>query len=248
MLRQTGAAKIVSMAHTHLELAHMHTDALYVHDANNRLLRINEPDPEVPAPRFFLMRTASGNVWRTRYDLPAGLAAELDRLAAYEPVAGAAKDLREPPYHLADYGKLLEQHAPISSTDAGPAFYLPGLDPATGTLTITPENVSLLEANYPYARSRYAELAPVVVRVVDGVAVALCCSARITAQVAEAGVHTVEPYRGRGYGADVVRGWAAGIRASGRLPLYSTSWENTASQAVEAKLGAVLYGVYFSIA
>jgi hypothetical protein len=33
----------------------------------------------------------------------------------------------------------------------------------------------------------------------------------------------------------------------GRRPLYSTSWANTASQAVAAKLGAIQYAVEFSI-
>ena len=175
------------------------------------------------------------------------MTAELERLAAEEPVAGDLEELRGPPSHLAEYMELLKRHAPIGSTEAGPAYYLPELDPPTETVAIAPENVGLLEAYYPYTRSGHAELAPVVVRVVDGVAVAVCYSARITAQVAEAGVHTVEAYRGRGYATDVVRGWAAGIRATGRLPLYSTSWENMASQAVAAKLGAVLYGVDFSL-
>ena len=239
----------MGMNYSHLELAQMQAGALYVHDANNRLLRVNEPDPDGPAPRFFMVRTMSGNLWRTRYDLPADLTTELESLAADEPVVGDLTKLREPPYHLAEYTELLKQHAPLNSMDidAGPAYYLPKLRPAMGTVTITPANETLLEAYYPYTRSRHAELAPVVVRVVDGVAVAVCCSARITARVAEAGVHTVEPYRGRGYAADIVRGWAAGIRATGRLPLYSTSWENVASQAVAAKLGAVPYGADFSI-
>lgn len=235
------------MNYSHLEIAHMQAEALFVHDAQGRLLRVNEPDPDGPAPRFFLVRTMLGNLWRTRYDLPAGLSAELEALVASESVADDLEELREPPYHLGEYTELLKQHAPLSSIDAGPAYYLPELPPPTGSVTITPANVDLLGAHYPYTRSRYVELAPVVVRVVDGVAVAACCSARLTEQVAEAGVHTVEAYRGRGFAMDVVRGWAAGIRATGGLPLYSTSWENMASQAVAGKLGAVLYGADFSI-
>ena len=37
------------------------------------------------------------------------------------------------------------------------------------------------------------------------------------------------------------------VRAMGRLPLYSTSWGNTASQAVARRLGAVQYAVDLSI-
>src|SRR5579859_7317766 len=227
-----------------LELAQMQAVALFVHDDRGRLLRVNEPDPAEPAPRFFLARTAAGNLWRTRADLPADLAAALERLAADEPIG---RDLHEPAGHAAEYNTLLAHHAPLSHTYAGPAYYLPELDPPTDTVTITPANATLLDAYYPYMRSQHAQLAPVVVRVVGGVAVAACFSARITAQVAEAGVYTVAPYRGRGYAAATVRGWAAGIRAMGRLPLYSTAWTNTASQAVARQLGAVPYAVDLSV-
>lgn len=232
------------MTFSDLALAQMQADALFVHDEHGRLLRLNEADPEGPAPRFFLSRTAGGNLWRTRFDLPADLAAALERMAADEPIIG---DLRAPPRHAADYTALIEQHAPLSGTDEGPAYSLPELDPPTGTVTITPANVTLLEAHFPYTRRWHAELAPVVVWVADGVAVAVCRSARITAQVAEAGVDTVEAYRGHGYATETVRGWAAGICAMGRLPLYSTSWTNVASQAVARKLGAVQYAVEFSL-
>jgi RimJ/RimL family protein N-acetyltransferase len=228
-----------------LELAQMQAVALFVHDERGRLLRVNEPDPNDPAPRFFLARTAAGNLWRTRFDLPPDLATALERLAADEPVV---RDLQEPARHTAEYSALLQQHAPLRNIDAGPAYYLPELDPPTRAVIITPENASLVEAHFPYTRTNYAELAPVVVCVADGVAVAVCFSARITAQVAEAGVYTVAVYRGRGYAADTVRGWAAAVRAMGRLPLYSTSWDNTASQAEARRLGAVQYEVDLSIA
>lgn len=232
------------MTTSDLDLARLHTEALFVHDPDGRLLAINEPDPETPAPRFFLIRTVAGNLWRVRHDLPAGLAAELERLAAGEPVRA---DLRAPPRHAAAYSALLARHAPLSHTDAGPAYYLPESDPPAGAITITPENAIVLQAHYPYTRNHLAELAPVVAVVQNGVAVATCYSARITARVAEAGVHTLPAYRGRSYAAATTCGWAAALRAMGRQPLYSTSWTNTASQAVAAKLGAVQYAVEFSI-
>lgn len=232
------------MNYSDIELAGMQADALYVHDASGRLLRVNEPDPDGPAPRFFLSRTTAGNLWRTRFDLPASLVTALERLAADERLAG---DLREPPYHIAEYRELLEQHAPISKVYAGPSYYLPELNAPSGTVMITAENVSLLQAHFPYTLSHLTEHQPVVVMVADGVAIATCSSARITAQAAEAGVHTMESYRRRGYAAGTVSGWAAALRATGRLPFYSTWWANSASQAVAKKLGAVQYGVWFSI-
>jgi len=232
------------MNYSDFELLQLQAYALYVHDANNRLLRVNESDFDDPAPRFFLARTVAGNIWRIRYDLPDDLATELERLAATEPVV---HDLHEPPYHIAKYTEWLHQHAPLINTDTGPAYYLPELDPPTGTVTVKPENMTLLQTNYPYTLSTLDERAPVVVVVEHGVAVAACYTARSTTRVAEAGVYTIETYRGHGYAAETVRGWAEAIRATSRVPLYSTSWANKASQAVAMKLGAVQYGVDFSI-
>ena len=81
----------------------------------------------------------------------------------------------------------------------------------------------------------------------DGAAVSLGFSARLTTRVAEAGVNTVEAYRGRGYAPTVVTAWAHAIRATGRIPLYSTSWDNRASRAVARKLGLVQYAADLSV-
>jgi RimJ/RimL family protein N-acetyltransferase len=227
-----------------LELMQMHIDVLYIHDANNRLMRINESDAEDPPPRLYLGRTLAGKIWRVRYDLPNDLTEELERLAAAEPIV---QDLHEPPYYLDQYKELLQQHAPLHNTDGGPAYYLPELNLPTGTVTITPENKTLLQANFPYTLSTLDERSPVVAVANDGAVVAACYTARSIPLAAEAGVYTEEHFRGRGYAVEIVRGWAAATRAIGKLPLYSTSWDNTASQAVAAKLGALLYGVDFSI-
>src|SRR5690349_20358689 len=105
-----------TMIYTDLELTQMQLNALFVHDARGKLLRINEPEPVHPAPRFYLVRTRSGQRWRTRYDLPPDLAAELDHLAAQEPVRD---ELAEVPHYAADYALLLNEHDPIVTTEAG---------------------------------------------------------------------------------------------------------------------------------
>jgi predicted GNAT family acetyltransferase len=65
---------------------------------------------------------------------------------------------------------------------------------------------------------------------------------------AEAGVETIERFRGRGYGTTSVVAWAAAIRREGRVPLYSTEWENKASRALASSLGLVCYGEDLHIA
>ena len=66
---------------------------------------------------------------------------------------------------------------------------------------------------------------------------AICFCARKTALAAEAGLATAPDFRGRGLGTRVTAAWAVAIRDSGLLPIYSTSWENTASLSVAQKLG-----------
>lgn len=223
------------------QLAQLHTEALFVHDANGRLLRINEPDPAEPAPRFFLICTQIGNLWRTRCDLPPEIAAELEYFAVQEPAG-----IDHLPRHVDDYAAVLSKNAPIIGSHAGPAFYLPELAPPREAVAITPQNIHLLQAHFAWL-STLEDYAPVSAVIVDGAAVAICFSSRITPHVCEAGVYTEVAYRGSGCATDAVRGWAAAVRASTRLPLYSTSWDNFASQSIARKLGAVQYAVEFSI-
>jgi len=77
--------------------------------------------------------------------------------------------------------------------------------------------------------------APMLALVEDGYVVSVCFCARRSAEAAEAGLETAEHFRGRGLGPRVTAAWALAIRASGRLPLYSTSWSNEPSLAVARK-------------
>lgn len=78
--------------------------------------------------------------------------------------------------------------------------------------------------------------------VLEGRAVAVCCSVRRTDTAHEAGVETAAALRGRGHGAAAVRAWIRALREAGPLPLYSTSWQNGASQSVARKLGLLRFG------
>jgi hypothetical protein len=148
-----------------------------------------------------------------------------------------------PPEVLALVREELGRDAPISAEGGGPAYCFPdSLSNWRGVIEITPANREVLRETFPGVH-RYLESSPPCLVVLDaGVAVSVCFSARNGPRAAEAGVETREGFRGRGYGAAVTAAWGARIRAEGRIPLYSTWWGNTASQAVARRLDLRLFG------
>jgi len=170
---------------------------------------------------------------------------ELERLLRAEPVAS---DLVPPPLCLTQVRAALEAHAPITATWTGPAWRFPNeIPPPSGITPITPANAELLRRAFPWLADELAARQPCLAIARDGDAVSVCFSARNSDRAAEAGVETVATFRGRGYARTVVAAWAVAVRRSGRIPLYSTSWENLASQTVARRLGLILYGADFSL-
>jgi hypothetical protein len=78
--------------------------------------------------------------------------------------------------------------------------------------------------------------------IVEGRAVAVCCSGRRTSLAHEAAVETAPVVRRRGYATQVVPMWARAVRELGRVPLYSTSWQNEGSLALARSLGLIQFG------
>jgi RimJ/RimL family protein N-acetyltransferase len=232
------------MSSTDVALMELHVEALYRHTPEGRLLETREVDA-VRAPRFFLGRTRRGNLWRFRDDLPASLVRGLDAVVAAEPVL---PDLPREPVYLSQYRELLHEHEEIQHTWVGPAYTFPGdLSPPTQVLRITDENSQLLGEEFAWLRSERAACEPALAVVIDEHAVSVAFSSRVTARAAEAGVNTLEAFRGQGHASRAVAAWAIAVREMGRVPLYSTSWGNLASQGVAHRLGLRLYGVDFSL-
>jgi GNAT superfamily N-acetyltransferase len=217
---------------------------LFRHDAAGRLLATNEPgDP--PAPRLFVGRTVEGNLWRFRHDLPPTLVRTLDGLLAVEPTS---TNLRQPLACFDHLQDALAVHAPIRGIYDGPAWWCPeGIAPPRPIPTMRLTDGTTTTRTFPWVADELAGIEPCFAVVEGGEAVALCFSSRLSPVAAEAGVETLAPYRGRGYATAVVAAWAAEVRTMGRLPLYSTSWENQASQSVARRLGLVSYGADLSI-
>ena len=223
------------------DLMRMHVEVLFTHDAEGRMRTVNEPGGG-NAPRFFLGRTAEGNVWRFRHDVSAGLIRELEIACRVEAVAenASAEQVRSRPYEV-----LLAQDAPVQSVWAGPAYRFPRpskFPTALGTVLVTEPNADILAPHLEEWMADVGAGRPVVAVVERGKAVSICSSVRVTGAAHEAGVETHPDFRGRGHAAKAVARWARVVREMGRIPLYSTSWRNSAAQAVARKLGLVVYG------
>lgn len=227
------------------ELLDIHVRALFRHDARGRLLSVNEPWSEAPAPRLFFGRTCAGNLWRLRADLPEALAAELGALCADEP-SGAG--LNAAPRHADAYVRLLGAHARVRRVEAGPAYRFGEYpEPSTAPLTVTEANADVLRGGFEEMLEELPFAQPFVAVVEEGRAVSVCRSVRVTAAAHEAGVETLPDFRGRGYATGLTAGWARMVRSAGAAPLYSTSRDNAASQSVAKKLRLVQYAADFHI-
>lgn len=223
----------------------------FILNDEGRILSTREPGAS-RGPLFTIVRSTTGLAWAVRADVPPQIADELDRLAQEElPVI----DLGDAPRYADRYMSLVSgQIAPgrgdrarIRQT-AGPAFTFPEpIAQPVGVVAV--EDERLLNHNFRgwVSGEIAAGRSPVLAVVEDGYPVSVCFCARRSAAAAEAGLSTAEAYRGRGYAPRVTAAWALAIQASGRVPLYSTAWDNDASLSVARKLDLILYASYWSL-
>lgn len=221
-----------------MNLPDLHLSTLFLLDSNGRITGTREPDPR-PGPLFTLIRGTTTCAWAVRADVPRSVADELEGLARQEPLTS---DSRSTPMHAEEYMSLIQ-----GTADSGPAFRFPEeIAPPQGTVFI--EDIGLLNHHFTgWTEDEIPERTPIVAIVENGHAVSVCCCSRRSDVAAEAGLETAEAYRGRGLGPRVTAAWALSVRASGRTPLYSTSWSNDASLAVARKLGLEAYANAWSI-
>ena len=233
----------------------LHLQTLFALDAQNRIVSTREPHAS-RGPIFALVRGPRACAWAVRVDVAPALAATFDRLAATEP---PVTDLATPPRHAARYRALARQHA-AAATGApaalhlfsGPAFTFPAASPVPhqpddAIVSIDDERLLAQHFSGWIPGEIAAGRGPLLARLVDGVPVSICFCARRSDVAAEAGLETAPSFRGRGYAAHVTAAWAAAVRAGGRIPLYSTAWDNQASQAVARKLALIAYAGTWSL-
>ena len=236
----------MNLHQTDIELMKMQVEALFTQDENRHLQRINEPDGNgKPAPRFFLGYTNEGSICRFRHDLPDNVVAQLKEVAAAEPMLVNPEKI---PKNHRQFENILQSHAPIERVWVGPAYRFPEhIAPPTNVIRLSSENAGLLRGDFAEMVSELNSWQPYLAIIEDARAVSICHSVRISSRAHEAGVNTLPSYRRRGHATSVVAAWALAVRALNLIPLYSTSWDNVASQGVARRLGLVQYGVDYHV-
>lgn len=221
-----------------LDLMRVHVETLFTHDTNGRMRNANEPGG-APAPRFFLGRTAAGDLWRFRRDLDTHAVEALEALCATLPPGGEGDRTED----ATPFAEVLAERGPVERIWSGPAFRFPEeLAASEDTIQVHESNADVLRPNFEDWLDDVPICQPFVALLRDGAAVSLCCSVRVSRAAHEAGVETALDFRGQGFAPRVVAGWADAVRRIDRIPLYSTSWDNQASLAVANKLGLIRYG------
>jgi RimJ/RimL family protein N-acetyltransferase len=231
------------------ELIEVHINTLYICDDDGRLRFVREPGEPYAPGRFAMVRTPTANSWRFRHDLPATLVEELGALCRAEPVTA---ELEREPTMAPQLRAALAAHAPVDEEYRGPAYWIPAADAirTSEALLIDRSSAAVLEPHFPWRAQLLRSVSdpgPIAAVVVAGSAVAVCSCARLSPLAAEAGVDTHESARRKGFATAAVICWAAAVRARGLLPMYSTAWDNLASQGVARRLKMVQYGEDWSI-
>ena len=231
---------------SNMELMKIQVEVLFTQDENGCLQCINEPAGDgTPAPRFFFGYTNEGSVCRFRHDLPDNIVKQLKEVAATEPML--MNSPRIPQTHR-QFKNILQSHAPIEQVWVGPAYRFPEqIAPPTNIVRLSRAGAGLLKGDFAEMVSELNSSQPYLAVIEDSQAVSICRSVRSSSRAHEAGVDTLVDYRRRGYATSVVAAWAIAVRALNRIPLYSTSWDNVASQRVAQRLGLVQYGVDYHI-
>lgn len=224
---------------------------MFVLDGQHRITSTREPGGS-RGPLFCLVRGVESCAWAVRADLPKEVVEELEGLAQLEPPTANFQDA---PLRAVDFLSVLAGRiAPVCDVVAkrlrsdGPAFAFSGKLAYPADVVVIADE-TLLAPNFSgwVPGEIAAGRSPVLAVVDSGRPVSICFCARNSAAAVEAGVNTAEAWRGRGFAPRVVAAWALAVEASGRVPLYSTSWTNTASLSVARKLGLTIYASDWSL-
>jgi GNAT superfamily N-acetyltransferase len=196
------------------------------------------------APHFYLLRTPREAICRFHADLADDIMLRLE--------AFSQRGRRRPAQWQSEYGDYLTALAApnlrVAAMRAGPLYIFPDdIGPSGACTVINESNSYLLHNGLEEWLPNVAIGHPFLAAIEDGRAVAVCTTIIASQDAHEAGVETLPAYRGRGFAADVVAGWACAVRKSGAIPLYATTFDNISSQRVAQRLGLSPVASEFSV-
>ena len=241
---------------TQEELLEMQIKALYIFDSNSRMTAINEPWASSsgqikPAPKLHYGITLDGkSLFRFRHDLSPETIGQLEKFILEEAVAEAVADKANPLNAC-----VLKQLGTFLSL-LGSDKYIIGIcynfsnsiekDETCG-ININHENINSLEiGEFDWLIEEINHCQPCYGFLEENKVVSVCRSVRKSESAHEAGAFTAEKYRGRGLAESVILNWAKAVQSKGLYPLYSTSYDNKASQRVAEKMGLDQFGYSFT--
>lgn len=218
------------------DLMQLHLDVLYQQNEVGALTVMNEP-PFEPAPTVHIGVTRDGKQMRfsSRVD-------EVFKKRLENTIQDADEDL------LVDLIHQLMNRADLHEFRMGPTYVFPTIEEISPkVLHVTEQHKERLKDDFLFTYMNFDMKQPCyVVMELDRIA-SICCTARQSAVAAEASVYTHPKSRGKGYGAAVAQAWARDVQRQGRVALYSTTWDNFASQGIARTLNMRQYGVDVSI-
>jgi hypothetical protein len=220
----------------------LHLDALYQRDARGFVSASR--DPGLKPPHFHLVRTPIGNRWLLGASLNRAQRERVTAILSVEPLISDCADAETHPLDIDAIRAAIREHADPLREYRGPAFVFPDqINASTRAMLLVDLRQAPREGPFAWLGTAEENAHPIaIVRVGNGEVASVCYSARSTSAAAEAGVETAERYRRQGYGSMAALAWAAAVQQSGRVPLYSTSWENIASRLLAQRLGLTCYG------
>lgn len=230
---------------------------LYVHDARGRLLHacagawretpgaLEAQGRDGEAPRFHLVRTRWGNLWRLRADVPRDTAIRLATLAGREPLLEAESGPLEREVFIE---RALEADAPIAASDVLSLYGFPKATPPEAEAARLGLEVRSLRASEPIALPEGLAAWGVELESVaradglgawrSGELVAVCFSRTgANAPVREAWVFTAPAHRRQRIASSLLVAWADTVREQGGTPLFGPRRDDRPARVLAHGIG-----------
>jgi hypothetical protein len=227
-----------------VEMMRMHIESLFTFNDDLKLMNINEPwDTTKLAPKFIMGRTIKGEtLYYFRHDIPDDIVSKVSELCLKEP---SAQNANEKPRYLEQYLECFQS----SSYTEEICFYVPNNgEKIRDCILLDSKNLSTFTAvGFDWLKEEFPFSLPCAAFIHAGQAVSICRSVRISNKAHEAGIETLEAFRGNSYAHDVLFKWAQEVRQLGCEPLYSTLSDNFRSLRVAQKANLVCFGVGFIV-